>query len=278
MERAPNLTAAFLLSSVLCGCGTSLPTMDVKYVSNDDYSGFTNEIVRHVRCELETAVNNNYDDNPKSRRHIIKKWAAKVALNIKANEKSSLNPALSIFNDPVTFTFAATAGLQSEALRETTLTYFLVFDELIDKSRKHGPEDYAETPPCGRDPKYPDPIAGDLGIGQNIFSSLATWDSRNSISDRLEDPYETITHHVQFIATATGGVTPTWKLMRVSANSAPPFLSGTRTATNDLLITIGPAVLGSKKINNKVVPIVSASTTLDNTFQIERLRTAFPNR
>jgi hypothetical protein len=52
---------------------------------------------------------------------------------------------------------------------------------------------------------------------------------------------DTISIEIKFVIVSNGNVTPTWKLLRVSANtgSAPLFGLG-RTRTHDLIITIGP--------------------------------------
>ena len=52
---------------------------------------------------------------------------------------------------------------------------------------------------------------------------------------------DTLTIEIKFIIVTSGNVTPTWKLLRVSANtgSSPLFALG-RTRTHDVIITIGP--------------------------------------
>jgi hypothetical protein len=54
-------------------------------------------------------------------------------------------------------------------------------------------------------------------------------------------PPDTISIEIKFVIVSNGNVTPTWKLVRVSANtgSAPLFSVG-RTRTHDVIITIGP--------------------------------------
>ena len=52
---------------------------------------------------------------------------------------------------------------------------------------------------------------------------------------------DTVSLEIKFIIVTSGNITPTWKLVRVSANtgSSPLFAAG-RTRTHDLIITIGP--------------------------------------
>jgi hypothetical protein len=51
---------------------------------------------------------------------------------------------------------------------------------------------------------------------------------------------DTLSIEIKFIIVTSGNVTPTWKLLRVSANTTGNLLSLGRTRTHDLIITIGP--------------------------------------
>ena len=52
---------------------------------------------------------------------------------------------------------------------------------------------------------------------------------------------DTISIEIKFVIVSNGNVTPTWKLVRVSANTgASPLFAVGRTRTHDLIITIGP--------------------------------------
>jgi hypothetical protein len=52
---------------------------------------------------------------------------------------------------------------------------------------------------------------------------------------------DTITYEIKFIIVSNASVTPTWKLIRVSANTGSGSFFGIgRTRTHDLIITIGP--------------------------------------
>jgi hypothetical protein len=58
---------------------------------------------------------------------------------------------------------------------------------------------------------------------------------------------ESISIEIKFVIVTSGNVTPTWKLVKVSANSSSPFFNTGRTRTHDLIITIGP---NSQQTNN----------------------------
>jgi hypothetical protein len=58
---------------------------------------------------------------------------------------------------------------------------------------------------------------------------------------------DTVSLEIKFIIVTSGNVTPTWKLVRISANSgSTPLFNTGRTRTHDLIITIGdPSVISS---------------------------------
>ena len=52
---------------------------------------------------------------------------------------------------------------------------------------------------------------------------------------------DTVSYEIKFVIVSSGNVTPTWKLVRFSANTASsPLFNVGRTRTHDLIITIGP--------------------------------------
>ena len=52
---------------------------------------------------------------------------------------------------------------------------------------------------------------------------------------------DTISYEIKFVIVSSGNITPTWKLLKVSANTTGNFFSTGRTRTHDLIITIGPS-------------------------------------
>jgi hypothetical protein len=53
---------------------------------------------------------------------------------------------------------------------------------------------------------------------------------------------DTVSLEIKFVIVSSGNLTPTWKLVRLTANNgAGPLFATGRTRTHDLIITIGPA-------------------------------------
>jgi hypothetical protein len=51
---------------------------------------------------------------------------------------------------------------------------------------------------------------------------------------------DSFSEEIKFIIVSSGSITPTWKLIQLSANPNSPFFGTSRTRTHDLIITIGP--------------------------------------
>ncbi len=246
-----------LLGLELAGCGAVLPVMKVERPTENDFRDFVLGISAHVKCELGNAVALEYSDVDK-RHNAIGKWAAKVALTVRALDKGDVNPGVSVFNTAATRTLAVGGQFETNATRELTITYFWPFDELLN-ARSIRPPGQVDCDEVSRETNVHAPIAGNLGIHETLKSALETWDHGLASEHIKDSPFDTITHHVTFQVIAGGSATPTWKLVNVTANNTSPFLSATRTQTDDLLITMGPNTLNGRK-------------ELDSAFQTERLR------
>lgn len=96
-------------------------------------------------------------------------------------------------------------------------------------------------------------IEGDLQI-RDWLKGDAVLAVRNPQPGEAPGPYEkallaaakstkksAMQHEITFVLFYGGNITPSWKLLRVSANQgSTPFLAGQRTRTQDLILTIGP--------------------------------------
>jgi hypothetical protein len=56
---------------------------------------------------------------------------------------------------------------------------------------------------------------------------------------------DTLSYEIKFVIVSSGNVTPTWKLVNISANASSTLFSAGRTRTHDLIITIGPDDTGT---------------------------------
>ncbi|MBY2941842.1 hypothetical protein HFN97_20595 [Rhizobium laguerreae] len=269
MRKTGHCLAGVLLAHALSGCGAVLPVMDYKHRTDQEFSEFVSAIAAHVKCELHRAVATEYDPDNQNRK-VLYDWAAKIALTIRAYDKGNLNPSVSWTNG--TQILETAVGFQGETngTREMTMTYYLPFKEVLAGKQI---DIHGRSLDCSRISNEIEPIAGNLGIESSMKAALESWDSFGTLSDRIEGgPFETITHKVSFQVTGGANATPTWTFTDVTVNPSAPFLSATRTRTDELLITMGPTTLGSRK------ELPAPSDALNQSFQIERLRDVINSR
>lgn len=265
MLNASKLIIAVAPALALNACGTYLPVMDLNHNTDAKFKIFVQSIAQHVRCELQKAVAIEYEPTDPNRK-LLFDWAAQVALTIRARDEGAINSNISALDKMLEFTFSASGRLEANSTREMTMTYYLPFSELLNNRKSVQPHLRVQDCDSDREPSVVEPIAGNLGIHQSLKAALETWDISRTLSDRVEGgPFDTITHHVIFAVIAGGTATPAWRFVRLSANTAQPFIGAARTQTDELLITMGPTQLGTRKLR-------APSIALNQSFQIERLR------
>jgi hypothetical protein len=292
--------------SLLAGCGTYVPNIQDFYeVSGSSPTAATADlvdaIVKQIRCEItnavQTAVLYDWDSagmNGKRDIDWFDSWAATALLTLTIEEKTTLNPGLSL-NTPIhngvtnfvgevvpgvtpgvpsnsvasalsttyaygplispqsyAFGFGGTAS--ADATRKETLSLYFDFKQLTD--RKSLIEAKARI----------DQGSGNLPLCNDIFSKngilvqsdlkLKEWlmgalfpahlpGTETAYQQSLEmeakkDKKDVIGHEITFVIIYGGNVTPSWKLVRVSANQGSTLFSAQRSKTQDLTISMGP--------------------------------------
>ena len=79
----------------------------------------------------------------------------------------------------------------------------------------------------------------------------------------LYDPIDLISEQVNFFVTASGNVTPGWKLVNVVAPLAPALFSGSRKDTNTVILAMGRpnasadgGIAASTAMNNQILAAI----------------------
>jgi hypothetical protein len=90
------------------------------------------------------------------------------------------------------------------------------------------------------------------------YSKCAQQVQKNKL--KVYDPIDVISETVNFYVTSSGSVTPTWKLINVTAPLAATFASASRKDTNTLILSLGRPVLtpdggitASQAMNNQIL-------------------------
>ncbi|MGB6176370.1 MAG: hypothetical protein WBF43_08545 [Methylocella sp.] len=164
----------------------------------------------------------------------------------------------SALNVPQSYAFGLGGTLSADATRKETLALYIDFKKFTADLTKlfvsHNREKIANL--LGT---LPAPCPHESGIFIESDLKLREWLEDVTLPTYVQGgivPYyanaladeervgkkDVISHEVAFVIVYGGNITPTWKLVRVSANTGNmPLFGATRTNTQDLIITMGPA-------------------------------------
>lgn len=242
---APVITCVV---GALAGCGTYTPDIEL---SNEPHATaiLINKILDHVKCELRAAVIQvvDYDKqqaklNHKKKRDLV--WldnmTAKISIKLIVDEKGTLNPGVT-FKQPLpasqSYSTALGALLSSDATRTENVDYTYV----IATDFLHPKVHYVNRPKvCVEEGGIL--LHGNLKIDDWLFGVTLPYYLPNNVDNIAPD---VLTHEVAFVVVASGSVTPSWSLVRVSANTAGSLAAAARTSTGDVIVSLAPAKTGA---------------------------------
>jgi len=261
MRRLKMLLTVFAFG-LLGGCGgTQVPEIQEFWGDANDTAIKVNAIAGQVKCELSEAVRSLIANDKKlaDERHIprqtkwLETWYAQVALILTIDEKTALSPGLSLttpfenaitrfpngnVTTPQSFSLGLGGTLSADATRIDKLNYFYVLSDFLDE----GPKNLSCIPI--RNDKGDLFLQSDLKLREWLY--IAALPKFTGIVEYpaavVQGQQNVISHEVKFEIISSGNITPTWKLVRVSANTgASPLFGTSRDRTQDLIITLGPA-------------------------------------
>lgn len=250
-----------LASASLClaGCGANVPDMAAPGGEPHATAFLVNKIVDHVKSELGCAVVKviDYDkDNAasKTKRALawLDSWSGKMSLKLIVDEKTTITPGVSLthlysnavnivgkstITTPQSFVFGFGGQFSSDATRTDQSDYsFNIKKDFLDNPK------YAKgSPTCS---SYTGFLTdGDLKLYDVLDSRTFPYEIPGNVDDT---PPSTLQTEISFIVAGSGNITPTWKFVAVSGNTANPLLNSGRISTDDILITFGPSTPNGK--------------------------------
>jgi hypothetical protein len=261
---------------LLISCGTYVPEIAEVWDGPNGTRDLEFNIKKAVFCEIQTAVKNNKlveSINGKVVPFLPDDWAAQVTLSLEVDETTALNPgvalntpmasATNVFNGssvitPQLFSVGAGGTLSSQSSR---IDKFNMYYSVKDLRRPTDPQNDICNPTDGKPDSSKEGSSlflSDLGITRWLNDALLV-DQRLPSSAQpaagqkqgkggqpaaagTTPKPDTISYEIKFIVVSSGNVTPTWKLVRLSANTgSAPFFGMGRTRTHDLILTLGPS-------------------------------------
>jgi hypothetical protein len=172
-------------------------------------------------------------------------WGANVTFKIQVQDQSSLNPGVSFTNpfenhiktfptggnvvSPQSFSFGLGLTGGATATRVETISYTYIFSDLIKEVEDCKKFETGFT------------IQSDLKIQQFITDKATSVGPGEAATGNGQyPPFSTFQDDITFVVFFGGNATPTWKFVTITASSATPLVSATRTDTDEVIITLGP--------------------------------------
>ena len=258
---------AAVLPLALTACATAVPEMHDVGGSRKGELAREGDLAVHIKCELRQALVDIFAEealNPDSGARSadwLRHWGAQVSLKLQVDETAALAPSVtftqpmrnvvSIFRTGGNVTNAQNASqtvgftLSSRATRIETIGFFYKFQDLIDEDQARKARGGRDVPCEGASKTF---IDGNLEVYDFMRSKVQISRVPDLINPKTPggDPFTTFNYQVIFVVVKGVNVTPAWKLVMLSISpGSTPFLSGARTGTNDLTMTMAP-VLGEE--------------------------------
>jgi hypothetical protein len=195
---------------------------------------FVQALIINITCELRAALDDLRLAYPEGT--FIDSWGIQTTLTLTYDEKGALAPGV-LWTPPSpadsVFSLGAGFSVSSGATRMNKINAYYLVSEL----KKARCSDAAR-------PNGLFLLQSDLKLSEWLFDAVSA-SMTNTINFRnttLAVKENVLQHEVKFEVDTTGTLAPSWKLTRVTVNPSGNLFSTSRTRTNDLLITLGPAV------------------------------------
>lgn len=255
-SRKPGLTALIIIMTpCLTGCGTYVPQINEVWEGVDITSDMELRIKQNIFCETVRAIRNVRREItvPGYGPSIPDDYGVQMQIGLTIDEVGSFNPGAT-YTDPLknaivsgatfpqSFSLAAGGSLSSTATRtDSSYSYYNVGKIVGPGANVKVCQDLNRA---GSSPF----LKSDLGIDGFLMQAVP-----GAIAFRSSEPakggvgksakLDVLTYEIKFVIVSNGNITPTWKLVNVSAsNGNLPLLNAGRTRTHDLILTFGPGL------------------------------------
>ena len=240
-----------VLAVNLSGCGTHVPQMEEAWEPVELPYNMEFRIKDRIFCETVRALREMRDPKHittvKGKYAVPDDYGVQMQVTLAAEENTSFNPGVSFnktyrnstvggVNVMNMFNLGLGANLTSTATRTDTLYSYYNVGRILQ-----GNED-CDTPK----PQHGSSLLlqSDLGIRDFLNGSAvaAAYSSSSPVpKDKKDVKADIYSYDIKFAVVTNGNVSPTWKLVNVSADTGTsPLLGAGRTRTHELVLTFGP--------------------------------------
>ncbi|WP_428031407.1 hypothetical protein [Ancylobacter sp.] len=213
-------------------------------------------IIRSVACELSYTITQVIENDRRQASdrltkaayaEFLKDWGVQAALNLTIVERSSLNPTVLLTPaTPASSLFTLSGGVSGSA-EATRLQKTNVFYTVKDLYRPGLFSVESKERGC-RDPSGNKEgsllVDSDLRLSSllegRIGATVLNFAASPGAPVPINGQSNVISQTVQFKIVTSGGITPTWTLVRAVVNPTGTFASAGRDRTHELVLTFGP--------------------------------------
>jgi len=260
------LAALSMGSFSLSGCG--IPEV-APLMSHDEKADLFAAVIRGVQCEIRHAVLKEMQQDSQLR--WLQNWTAIINMSLSFKNMAQFNPGATLNTPmipgnvffpggvsvpvPQAYNLGLGGGVSGSMTRKESVEFFVDFHDFLkapsssnevcyrhDGLTIKGDLKLADWLDDALEPVKQCAFDGGPEIEYEGLSTRAAMDMRRRECMVQRNPIRTLSHKIDFDITFTGGVTPTWTLVRVSSPvpASPPLFGVSRADTSELLLTLGP--------------------------------------
>jgi hypothetical protein len=253
----------------LSACGTYVPDL-INFPSSPDAEKISvSTLVDYVICDVKRSIQqvllDNDTNDPPADLTWLQKWAAQVTFTLTVEEKSEINPGISLsklypnaltdlstgeITTPQGFSMGLAAEFSADATRKETLQYFVGLKNIASAralAAARTTEIEGKLPSCRPAGAFNAEIKfmnwlKDALLNTHVSGGVIDYNKTlQKTGDILGVQSENVlSHEITFVVVYGGNANPSWTLVNFGGNtSGSPLLSATRTNTQDVLITLG---------------------------------------
>ena len=206
-------------------------------------------LIAKIKCEMQNAL--YYADGLGSVPW-LKTWGTQITIKSTWDEMSSLSPGISNVlslhgAESVTTVFGGTGSAHATRLETITFIWrnsLLLEDQANDLRLKVNTD-------CSRIVNGPF-VEADHKIVEFIYDNATVAATGVATTGNFSSPpFTVLQDDLTFVGTIGANFTPVWKFTRFTANTAGNLLSGTRSVTGEVIMTLGPLASEGKVANLK---------------------------
>ncbi|MGO6727344.1 hypothetical protein ACCS45_04355 [Rhizobium ruizarguesonis] len=287
MGRILNIAITVVVAGLQSGCGFGVAEV-ADIIDRSDLKARTHlelQIKQAIFCELKKGAFDARTENSVRRFHQQSEvtspgdgpfpdtWGAQVSFNLTTDETSTLTPGVTLNYPRVpgvsnagavgrSFNFGFGGTLSTQNVNYDKYDFYWTAAQLTAGGEKCNPMPKELLGPKSRSSPFVN--GAGLGVKEWLPGAVAVVDFRRSsrAAENGEgkalgpDTSDTATYSNKFVIVTSGNITPTWTLVRVTANNAA-LLDLNRTKTHELIITVGPGSFQLEKDKTGKSSVVS---------------------